>query len=121
MQSDTHRGYNGYLIEAGRYRILFGGDTAITNSFRALRSSRPIDLAIMPIGAYDPWISAHCTPEQAVRMAEDAGAERILPVHHQTFPLSREAPKEPIERLCAALARSPERVALTAVGEELRL
>ena len=120
MQSDTHRGYNGYLIETARYRVLFGGDTALTDSFRALRSSRPIDLAIMPIGAYNPWIRVHCTPEQAVRMADDAGADRILPVHHQTFPLSRETPKEPIERLSAALGNAPERVALTAIGQEVR-
>jgi L-ascorbate metabolism protein UlaG (beta-lactamase superfamily) len=25
MRSDTYRGYNGYTIEAGRYRVLFGG------------------------------------------------------------------------------------------------
>ena len=32
MRSDTYRGYNGYTIEAGRYRILFGGDTALTDT-----------------------------------------------------------------------------------------
>ena len=37
MHGDTYRGYNGYLIEAGRYRVLFGGDTAATTAFRALR------------------------------------------------------------------------------------
>src|SRR5712691_10935458 len=60
MRTDTYRGYNGYLIEAGRYRILFGGDTAMTSAFRNLRSSKGIDLAIMPIGAYNPWIYNHC-------------------------------------------------------------
>ena len=34
MQSDTQRGYNGYVIEANGFRVLFGGDTAITSSFR---------------------------------------------------------------------------------------
>ena len=28
MRSDTYRGYNGYTIEAGRRRVLFGGDRA---------------------------------------------------------------------------------------------
>ncbi len=99
MRTDTYRGYNGYLLEVGRYRVLFAGDTAFTPAFRSLRSSRPVDLAIMPIGAYNPWIRFHCTPEQAWQMADDAGAERILPVHHQTFPLGREPWTEPIERL----------------------
>ncbi len=121
MRSDTHRGFNGYLIETPRYRVLFGGDTAMTSSFRALRASRRLDLAIMPIGAYNPWIRAHCTPEQALKMAEDAGAERILPVHHQTFQLSNEPVGEPIERLASALGRDPARLALREIGQELHL
>jgi L-ascorbate metabolism protein UlaG (beta-lactamase superfamily) len=118
MRSDTYRGYNGYVIEAGRYRILFGGDTAMTDAFRAVRSSRPVDLAIVPIGAYNPWIYYHCTPEQAWRMGNDAGAERFIPVHHQTFQLSREPVGEPIERFYAAAGGSPERVAMGRMGQE---
>ncbi len=118
MRSDTYRGYNGYTIEAGRYRVLFGGDTAMTTSFRPLKSSRPFDLAVMPIGAYNPWIHAHCTPEQSWQMANDAGAEFFLPVHHQTFALSREPYREPIERICAAAGRNTERIALQEIGQE---
>ena len=118
MRTDTFRGYNGYLIESERYRILFAGDTAMTGSFRALRSSRPIDLAIMPIGAYDPWIRFHCTPEQAWRMANDAGAEIVLPVHHQTFELGRERFREPIERLQRAAGSGADRIAWTDIGQE---
>jgi L-ascorbate metabolism protein UlaG (beta-lactamase superfamily) len=121
MQSDTYRGYNGYVIETPRYRVLFGGDTAMTRAFRGVRSSRRLDLAIMPIGAYDPWIHAHCTPEEALAMANDAGAELILPVHHQTFQLSREPRREPIERLSEALAGAPERLAWREIGQETRL
>jgi L-ascorbate metabolism protein UlaG (beta-lactamase superfamily) len=119
VQRDTYRGYNGYLIETPRYRVIFGGDTALTDSFKQLRTARGVDLAIMPIGAYNPWVRVHCTPEQAVRMANDAGAESILPVHHQTFQLSQEPLLEPIERLASALAGSPERLALREIGQEL--
>lgn len=115
---DTFRGYNGYTVDSPHRRLLFGGDTAMTDSFRQLRSSKPFDLAVMPIGAYDPWIRNHCNPEQAVRMASDAGGECILPVHHQTFPLGRERRREPIERLAGALAATPERLALTEIGQE---
>jgi len=121
MQTDTHRGFNGYLIETPRYRVLFGGDTAMTDSFRALKSSTNIDLAIMPIGAYNPWIHAHCTPEQAVRMANDAGAEFVLPVHHQTFQLSNEPCREPVERFVAALGANSDRAALTSIGQDFHL
>jgi L-ascorbate metabolism protein UlaG (beta-lactamase superfamily) len=118
MRSDTHRGYNGYLIETGGRRIVFGGDTAYTESFRGVRSSRPVDLAIMPIGAYDPWIHVHCNPEQAWRMARDCGAEAVLPVHHKTFKLSREPFNEPVERLLTAAGADDRRVVLQDIGEE---
>jgi L-ascorbate metabolism protein UlaG (beta-lactamase superfamily) len=118
MRTDTHRGYNGYLIEAGRRRVVFGGDTAYTDSFRQLRSSKPVDLAIMPIGAYDPWIHAHCNPEQALTMANHAGADFVLPVHHQTFQLSSEPYTEPIERLLLAAGSAEERIVTRHIGDE---
>jgi L-ascorbate metabolism protein UlaG (beta-lactamase superfamily) len=121
MHTDTHRGYNGYLIESGRYRIIFGGDTAYTDAFRTMRSSRPVDLAIMPIGAYDPWIRAHCTPEQALAMANDSGADFVLPVHHQTFKLSNEPLTEPIERLLAATGSTEYRIPIRNIGDEMTL
>jgi L-ascorbate metabolism protein UlaG (beta-lactamase superfamily) len=114
---DTYRGYNGYLLERNNHRIIFSGDTALTDSFAQLRASGSIDLAIVPIGAYNPWIHSHCTPEQAVQMANEAGAHFIMPVHHQTFRLSAEDFHEPIERFKAALQKSPERIALREIGE----
>lgn len=118
MQTDTYRGYNGYLIESRHHRIVFGGDTALTDAFRAVRTSRPVDLAILPIGAYDPWIRVHCNPEQAWRMGADCGADFLLPVHHQTFRLSREPYYEPVERFVAAAGPRPERVVTTRIGQE---
>jgi L-ascorbate metabolism protein UlaG (beta-lactamase superfamily) len=121
MRTDTYRGYNGYTIEVGRWRILFGGDTADTGLFRELKGSRPFDLAIMPIGAYDPWIRYHCTPEQAWRMGNEAGAEFFVPVHHGTFVLSDEPRTEPLERFQSAAARHSDRVAIRSIGEEFHL
>jgi L-ascorbate metabolism protein UlaG (beta-lactamase superfamily) len=112
-----HRGYNGYLLERNGRRILFAGDTALTNSFAELRQDGRIDLAIMSIAAYNPWIRSHCTPEQAIEMANAAGAQFIMPVHHQTFRLSFEPLREPIERFKAALKDTPARIALREIGE----
>jgi L-ascorbate metabolism protein UlaG (beta-lactamase superfamily) len=118
LRTDIHRGFNGYLIETKRHRVLFGGDTAYTDSFRGVRSSKPVDLAIMPIGAYNPWIHVHCTPEQAWRMGGDCGAEFLLPVHHQTFRLGREPNFEPVERFMAAAGSHPDRIVATRIGHE---
>ena len=118
MRTDTYRSYNGYLIEAGRYRVVFGGDTAYTDAFRRIRSSKTVDLAIMPIGAYDPWIYAHCNPEQSLAMANDTGAEFVLPVHHRTFELSREPLSEPMDRLLTAAGSSDHRICVRDFGQE---
>ena len=96
VRTDTYRGYGGYLIESGRYSVLFAGDTANTHTFYHVAGGKQVDLAIMPVGAYNPWIRAHCNPEQAWRMCEDARAEHVLPIHHSTFQLSQEPLNEPI-------------------------
>jgi len=118
MMRDTHRGYNGYLIERGGRAICFAGDTAYTSAFaKRPQPLRGLDLMLMPIGAYDPWIRAHCSPEQAVEMANDAGAKYFVPIHHETFKLSSEPMDEPATRLRAALVKEPERLLAVSVGE----
>jgi L-ascorbate metabolism protein UlaG (beta-lactamase superfamily) len=118
---DTYRGYNGYILEREGHKLLFGGDTAHTPLFSTYREHGPYDAAIMPIGAYDPWIRNHCSPEQSVAMANAAGARLFVPIHHQTFQLSREAFEEPIERTQAALAEESERLVVRDVGATARI
>jgi L-ascorbate metabolism protein UlaG (beta-lactamase superfamily) len=112
---DKRRGYNGYIISREGKKIIFGGDTAMCDSFRSLRSKGPFEFAIMPIGAYDPWIFAHCSPEQAVQMANDAGANHFLPIHFNTLPFGREGMVEPITRMESAIEN--ERIGWRKVGQ----
>jgi L-ascorbate metabolism protein UlaG (beta-lactamase superfamily) len=114
---DLERGYNGYVLRREGKSLVFGGDTAMTRHFGEVRSEGKHLLAIMPIAAYNPWISNHCTPEEAVKMANHAGADYIIPVHHETFKLSDEPLTEPMERLRTCLSAEPDRLALGAVGE----
>jgi L-ascorbate metabolism protein UlaG (beta-lactamase superfamily) len=117
IRRDTHRGYGGFVVEREGRRLLIGGDTAQTTAFRGHRAHGPYDAAVMPIGAYNPWVHNHCTPEEAVRMADAAGARLFVPVHHQSFRLSREPLREPIERTEEALAKEQGRLALREIGE----
>lgn len=116
---DSYRGYNGYIVSREGKKIIFGGDTAWSESFRSLRSKGPFELAFMPIGAYYPWIQSHCTPEQSVRMANDAGANRFLPIHFKTFAFGHEPVSEPMERLQAAI--EPERIGWQDIGQTFSL
>jgi L-ascorbate metabolism protein UlaG (beta-lactamase superfamily) len=117
IRRDTWRGYTGWIVEREGRRVLIGGDTAVTPAFESHRRHGPFDAAVMPIGAYDPWIYNHCTPEQAVMMADAARARLIVPVHHQSFRLSNEPFMEPIERIQEALAKEHDRLAVHAIGE----
>ena len=112
---DQHRGFNAYLIESENKRVLYGGDTAYHEHFKDLEK---IDLAILGIGAYDPYIAAHATPEQAWNMANHCRAEQILPIHHSTFRLSHEPPHEPMQRMLAAAGAQSARIVAREIGHQ---
>lgn len=114
------RSFNAYLLEREGKRIVFGGDTALTDSFSKAfqHETLPVDIAIMPIGAYQPWKTVHCNPEEALQMARDMKALYFVPIHCQTFPLGRESTFEPLERLQSALANSSSpQLAVSAIGK----
>lgn len=110
---DMHRGFNAYLVESPTRRVLYGGDTAYFDGFRDIGA---VDLAIFGIGAYDPYVAAHATPEQAWEMANHVQAARLLPMHHSTFRLGHEPDHEPIQRLLTAAGRDACRVCVREVG-----
>jgi L-ascorbate metabolism protein UlaG (beta-lactamase superfamily) len=117
MVTDRHRGWGGYLLRKAGRTVLFGGDTAYTDAFDHLRERGPVDLAILPIGAYDPWVSSHASPEEAWRMFRALKAEYFLPIHHSTFRLSREPLDEPMRRLLAVAGAERWRVVISEVGQ----
>jgi L-ascorbate metabolism protein UlaG (beta-lactamase superfamily) len=98
--------------------VLYGGDTAYHEGFRGVGK---VDLAILGIGAYDPYVAAHATPEQAWQMADHCRAEHVLPMHHSTFKLSHEPRHEPLERLLAAAGRLVDRVVAPQIGRSWAL
>ena len=118
-QRRTGRSYNGYLIERNGVRIVFGGDTAYTPAFKHVGG--PVDVAIMPIGAYEGYLEDHCTPEQALAMAEMMKARTVIPIHHATFRMSPEPRLEPITRLRRAVRYSKTQLAMQDVGGVLNI
>ena len=110
---DKHRGFNAYLLDAGQRKVLYGGDTAYHEGFKSLGK---VDLAIFGIGAYDPYIAAHATPEQAWQMVDHVNADFLLPIHHSTFRLSHEPMEEPMQRMLAAAGSDQGRVVVREIG-----
>ncbi|MGW3493689.1 MBL fold metallo-hydrolase [Streptomyces sp. NPDC001020] len=103
--------WGGWVLTASDgQRVYFAGDTGYGHWFERIGRRYPgIDLALMPIGAYDPrwWLSdVHCDPEEAVRATADLGARRMAPMHWGTFVLSAEPVLEPLTRVRAAWERA---------------
>lgn len=112
---DRHRGYGAFLLESGSHRVLFGADTAYHQDWRRIGK---VDLAIVGIGAYDPYIAAHTSPEQAWEMAsQHVHARYVIPMHHATFQLSHEPMNEPIARLIRAAGDQADRIIIRRIGE----
>lgn len=112
------RSFNAYLLSKNNHYILFGGDTAYQEYFLEMKKRGiTVICALMPIGAYNPWIHNHCTPEQAVQMAEHVGAKYFFPIHWGTFIQSNEPTNEPIERLEYALASTSMKLGWKKHGE----
>lgn len=113
--------HNSYLISYIQNNqpkeIVFGGDTARTHAFKK-RHHEEIDVAIMPIGMYDPFKRQHCTPEEALAMADDMNTKVFIPIHRNTFRLSKEPKKAPLERLKKKLPDYPDMTLwLSDIGE----
>jgi L-ascorbate metabolism protein UlaG (beta-lactamase superfamily) len=105
---DTCRSlWGGWVLTDGAgQRVYFAGDTGYGHWFAEIGRRYPgIDLALLPIGAYEPrglLRPVHTDPEEAVQACVDVGARVMAPMHWATFLLSAEPPLEPLTRVQAA-------------------
>lgn len=104
---DSHRDYGGYIVRAGDKAVFHCGDSAYFGGFKEIGARHDIDIALMPIGAYEApsGRDVHMNPEEAVQAFIDIGAKLMIPMHYGTFPLGNEPHDEPVERLLAEADR----------------
>lgn len=97
----------GWLVDIEDFRFFHTGDSGYSDDFRRIGEDYPgIDLATIPIGAYDPrWFmkDAHMSPQEAVQTFIDLKAEKAIGMHWGTFILTDEEMDEPPLRLAEAL------------------
>lgn len=98
---DAHRGFGGFLIEYAGRRVYHCGDSAWFEGFREIGEKGPIDIALLPIGAYDAPTGrdVHMNPEEALLAFQALGAGLMVPMHYGAFPLGFEPMEEPPDRL----------------------
>lgn len=111
------RSYNAYYLESNGTSLVFGGDTAYTSKFLE-QDIKNVDIAIMPIGAYYPWRRNHCTPDEALMMANKHLKARIfIPIHCGTFKQGMEPIDEPLQWLNESSPKYEITVGLNRIGE----
>ncbi len=119
----NRRLWAGFVVAGETHRLYHPGDTAFFDGFAEIgRRAGPIDLACLPIGAYEPRAimgRIHLSPEEAVRAAVDLDARAAVGMHFGTFDLSDEPLDEPPRRFLAeARARGVgARAFVMAIGE----
>lgn len=72
----------GMIIKIGGKTIYHTGDTCLFGDLRLIAECDPVDILMLPIGG-------HYTMDRhdAVRAVEMVGAEIVIPMHYDTFPL----------------------------------
>ena len=98
---DSHRGFGGFLLEYAGRTIFHCGDTAYFAGFTEIGARAAIDIALLPIGAYEAPTKrdVHMNPEQALQAFRELRAKMMIPMHFGTFRLSYEPLHEPPRRL----------------------
>lgn len=107
----TYRGTTGFLFKVGDTSILFPGDTAYSEHFSEIAKAHKVDIALLPIGAYEPrWFmkKRHMNPEEALQAFSDLQARVMIPYHWGSFKLSAESPQAPLEWLQKILSEKPD-------------
>ncbi len=98
---DSHRGYGGFVLKAGKHSVYHAGDTAYFAGFGEIGRRLSPELALLPIGAYNPpaFRNVHTNPADATRAFLDLNARWMVPMHYGTFRLSHEPMDEPLQLL----------------------
>jgi L-ascorbate metabolism protein UlaG (beta-lactamase superfamily) len=101
MLRDAHRGFGGYVLRDGKHSVYHAGDTAYFSGFREIGMRLSPQLALLPIGAYNPpqFRNVHTSPADAMRAFLDLNSRWMVPMHYGTFRLSHEPMDEPLQLL----------------------
>lgn len=114
-----------WSIQWTDFHAWFGGDTGYNDvQFREIGERvGPIDLGIIPIGAYAPreiMGPVHVNPAEAIQIHRDIGAASSMAIHWGAFVLSAEGVMTPATTLTAAredAGLAEHEFAVFAVGE----
>jgi L-ascorbate metabolism protein UlaG (beta-lactamase superfamily) len=102
--------WSGFMLEIVGHRLFFAGDSGAGAHWAEIgrRLGAP-DLALLPIGAYEPraiMAAVHVNPAEAVAAHQALGAARSVGMHFGTFQLTDEPIDAPPAAMAAARAEA---------------
>lgn len=110
-----------FVIKSKNKRLFFAGDTAMDGHFEEIAQKvDPIDIALMPIGAYEPreiMKDNHMNPDEALKATEILGVKQMIPYHYATFKLTSEPIGEPYSWMKKLAKTKDIDVSILDVGE----
>lgn len=115
------------LLNFDEKTIFFMGDSGFDAAlFAYLKKTigKNLDIAIMPIGSYEPrWLMsyAHMNPEEAWEAFKILDGQHILPIHYDIFPLGDEPYGSALPRLLKAAGEQRNKVIPLKAGEHFDL
>jgi L-ascorbate metabolism protein UlaG (beta-lactamase superfamily) len=118
------RSHTGWVIEVGDRTVYFAGDTGhVPAQAQELAHRFRIDVGLIPVGPAGraEWIErwradVHATPDAALELFQDSGAQWMVPIHFGTFfaPAGRE---RPLVEAAVARHHLEHQVRVLAIGE----
>jgi L-ascorbate metabolism protein UlaG (beta-lactamase superfamily) len=117
--------WGGWMFQS-KETVYFGGDSGYFREFKEIGERFDIDIALLPIGAYEPeWFmkDSHMSPEEAVQTYLDIKAKHFIPMHYGAFRLADDTTAEALERLQEAWEKQAlpkEQLTCLSLGETFK-
>lgn len=124
--TDTNTSHwGGWIIESNEtdQNVYFAGDSGYFRGFTEIGERFPVDIVLMPIGAYEPeWFMkvSHIDPEDAVKAFLELKGKLFIPMHYGAYRLADDTGPEALERLLKEWQRlglDPGQLAVLKIGE----
>jgi L-ascorbate metabolism protein UlaG (beta-lactamase superfamily) len=95
--------WGSFMLRVADKLLYFCGDSGFGDHFELIEKQfGPLDICLMPIGAYKPSFMmqlSHMDPHEAAKAANILRAGHVVPMHYGTFDLSDEPASEPLRTL----------------------
>jgi L-ascorbate metabolism protein UlaG (beta-lactamase superfamily) len=124
--TDTNTSHwGGWVMESPEteHTVYFAGDSGYFRGFKEIGERFPVDIVLMPIGAYEPeWFMnvSHINPEDSIKAYLELKGKKFIPMHYGAYRLADDTGPEALDRLLKEWERlklDREQLVVLKIGE----